>query len=571
MKKAVILGAGLATRLYPITHHIPKVLVNYKQHTILKNLHDIYRDLGADEIIVVVHSKFQDTVEAYAEQEGLKINIQTVDEAFGSAYALALLDPILHGHNVIVNWCDIIPDFGSWGWGQNTIYTKGNECRFHFDGERIKNVGPTGGNVVGIYQLADWEFFMGETKEEIQDYTHGQDFVDFLYAPSFKQSELMNIIDLGDMDKLEKAHEVRELNRSFNSLHFEDAIVAKYCHGERGKDLQEKELGWYDATKGCSTVPKILRRHEHSFTMERIKGKPAFEYIKERNNVDRPVIIDDILHAMNFGRHEVHASETTIREDFTKEFYTKVIDRCESIQGLIDSFGPIKTVNGVKIGRLKPMLRQALEHLIAYHHDTEGRWYSIIHGDPNFSNTMITDEGEVKFIDPRGYFGNTKLYGPRLYDEAKALYAVSGYDEFNADPMWGSFSINEEDPSSVYIVIPPLIYKYEKMDAFNEHHHLAVAVIWIALGGYFKNNPLKAVAAYYHGMKLLTKQLRKMGRLLQDGTISKDVIEPVTATLITKNPGKWILTDKETGVSYRPIGGDITHQWERINDETSFC
>lgn len=561
MKKAVILGAGLATRLYPITHHIPKVLVNYKQHTILKNLHDIYRDLGADEIIVVVHSKFEETVDAYARQEGLNIIIHTVDEAFGSAYALATMNSILEGHNVIVNWCDIIPDFGSWSWGENAIYTKGNECRYNFDGEHISNVGRTGGNVVGIYQIKDWEFYMGETAEEIHEYCHGQDFVDFLYGKVFKQSELMNLIDLGDMDKLEKAHENRELNRSFNAVEINADYVEKFALTEQGKELQAKELEWYDAVKSQS-VPKIYSRDGISFTMERIKGKPAFEYIQQQMSIRQPVIIDDILRAMNFGSHGgVPVSESTIRADFTKEFYLKVLDRCESIQGLIDSFGPITRVNGVKIGRLKPMLRQALEHLIWYQYNTEGRKYSLIHGDPNFSNTMITDEGEVKFIDPRGYFGNTKLYGPRLYDEAKALYAVSGYDNFNADPMWGGIEIEND---GMYIDIKPLIYKYEKMDAFNDHQHLAVAIIWIALGGYFKNNPLKAIASYYHGMKLLTKQLRKMGRLLQDGTVSKDVIEPVTATLITKNPGKWVLTDKETGVSYRPIGGDITHQWERI-------
>lgn len=564
MKKVVILGAGLATRLYPITHHIPKVLVNYKQHTILKNLHDIYTDLGADEIIVVVHSKFQAMVEAYAEQEGLTINVQTIDESYGSAYALALLDPLLHSHNVIVNWCDIIPDFGSWCWEQNTIYVKGDECRFQFDGDRIKNVGATGGNVVGIYQLADWEFYMGETKEEVNEQCQGKDFVEFLYGPAFKCSELMNLIDLGDMHKLDKAHEQRELNRSFNAVEINEDTVTKYAITEQGRELQKDEVKWYYSVQSKS-IPQIVE-YVHGFgefTMERIKGSTMFDHMHKLSNIERITTIDSVLDALDFDRHGIKVDETTIEEDFTKEFYTKVISRCESIQPLIDSFGKITHVNGTKIGRLKPMLKQALAHLIKYHHQQFGRRYHVIHGDPNFSNTMMSEEGEVKFIDPRGYFGNTKIHGSRLYDEAKVLYAVSGYDDFNADHLWGEFDI-DETVNGAYINIKPLVYKYEKMHTFNDYHHLAVAVIWIALGGYFKNNPLKAVASYYHGMKLLTKQLRKMGRLLEDGTVSHDVVEPVTATLITKNPGKWVLKDLETGVSYRPIGGDITHQWERI-------
>ncbi|BAQ22697.1 hypothetical protein AU156_gp047 [Edwardsiella phage PEi20] len=558
MKKAVILGAGLATRLYPITHHIPKVLVNYKQDTILKNLYMIYSDLGAEEIIVVVASRFVETVKAYAAQEGLDITIHVVDEAFGSAYAMATMDKMLHGHNVVVNWCDIIPDFGSWSWGRNTIYTKGDECRYNFDGTHISNVGATGGNVVGIYQLADWEFYMGDTPEEMNEWCAGQDFVDFLYGESFVQSELMNLIDLGDKPKLAKAHEVRELNRSFNAVEINTDYVEKFALTEQGKDLQKDELAWYDAVQSDS-VPKIYSRDGTSFTMERIKGPSMFEHIKTLKSNARISMIDKVLDALRFNDKSFYQIHPEMEEDFKKEFHDKVLDRCASIQPVIDSFGKITHVNGVKIGRLKPMLKQALNHLINYQYS---RPYHVIHGDPNFSNTMITEcDADIKFIDPRGYFGNTKVYGPRLYDEAKVLYAVSGYDDFNADSLWGGLTIEGEQ---AMVNIEPLVYKYEKMDTFNEHHHLAVAIIWIALGGYFKNNPLKAVSAYYYGMYLLTKQLRKMGRMLKDGTVAKDLPQAITATLITKNSDKWELIDKETGEVYKPIGGDITHQWERI-------
>ena len=39
---------------------------------------------------------------------------------------------------------------------------------------------------------------------------------------------------------------------------------------------------------------------------------------------------------------------------------------------------------------------------------------------------MIRDN-EIIFIDPRGYFGNTKLYGLKQYDFAKLLFGLSGY------------------------------------------------------------------------------------------------------------------------------------------------
>ncbi|AJD81862.1 hypothetical protein YenMTG1_054 [Yersinia phage vB_YenM_TG1] len=557
MKKAVILGAGLATRLYPMTHHLPKVLVNYKQHTILKNLHDIYTDLGADEIIVVIHSKFAATVEAYAKQENLNITIRTVDEAYGSAYALALLSEDLHSHNVLLNWCDIIPDFGGFKWHANTIYVKGNECRYDFDGEVISNVGSTGGNVVGIYQVADWEFDFGTTKEEIHRWTKEKDFIEFLRGQSFEYSELANLIDLGDKPKLITAHSKGEINRSFNSIEILDDTVIKHAVNAQGQALQRDELDWYAKVESDS-VPKIVAVDTNSFEMDRIVGVTAYEWLKNVPRDSQIKYVKNILDALNFSEETI-CSHDLYKEDFKKEIITKVLDRCKSIQPLIDSFGKVEYVNDVKIGRLKTLLTQAYNHLTHYHEFAVDE-YTVIHGDPNFSNTMMTIGGDVKFIDPRGYFGNTKIYGPRTYDEAKVLYAISGYDSFNSQPDWGGLVING---TRAYVSNDSLIQDYTELEMFDDHHHLWVAIIWIALGGYFKNNPLKAVSAYYYGMYLLSKQLNKMGRLLEDGSISKDG-PVVQATLITKNPGKWILLDKETGVQYRPIGGDIKHQWERI-------
>ncbi|AHY25010.1 hypothetical protein AVV36_gp048 [Pectobacterium bacteriophage PM2] len=562
MKKVVILGAGLATRLYPITHHIPKVLVNYKQDTILKNLYRIYGDLGAEEIIVVVHSKYTDMVSAYAKQENLDITIRNVDESFGSAYALATLNDDLEGHNVLLNWCDIIPEFNRFQWNQNEIMTFGNQCRYNYkDSIGISNVGRTGGNIVGIYQFKDWEFYMGDSPEEIHENCHGQDFVEYIPAQFFRQNQLRGLTDLGDMPKLEQAHSNREFNRSFNSVEILKDTVKKYALTTQAENLQTDEVNWYYKVESDS-IPQIIAHKDNWFEMERIKGVPMFEHLKKLPHKEQKDVIRDIICELsNLSNNELHVGNDVIRRDYKKEFYTKVLGRCEIIQELINSFGEIKYVNGLKIGRLKTMLMQASEHLINYHEYIQGDYYSIIHGDPNFSNTMMSEDNQIKFIDPRGYFGGTKLFGPRLYDEAKVLYAASGYDEFNSDPTWGGLEIKGD---SAIVTIKPLVDKFDKMFDFTDCHLLANAIIWIALGGYFKNNPLKAVSAYYYGMYLLTKQLNKMGRLLKDGSISRDVAEPITATLITKNPGKWVLKDLETGVSYRPVGGRNTEQWEAI-------
>lgn len=551
MKKVVILGAGLATRLYPITHHIPKVLVNYKQHTILHHLYNIYHRSGAQEIIVVVHSKFAKQVREYAKLFKLDVIVETVDEAYGSAYAISQIGNRINGHNVVFNWCDVIPQFDSFSWDHDCIYTFGDECRYNFDGNELNETGGTGGNVVGIYQYRDFFIDKFDDKDEANEYFKGRDFVELLdVKDSFYQDELIGLIDLGDKPKLQNAHKHLELNREFNSVTFSGDVVFKAALNEKGRELQAEELSWYDHVDSPA-LPKIIDRRNTpnacNFKMERIHGNPMFKVYK-------PELLDEILETLKFPEIGCKVTYETKARDYQYEVIDKVLARCSEIQGVIDSFGKIRFVNGTRIGRLKTMLQQAYSHLI---YESIHNNYHIIHGDPNFSNLMLDDSG-VRLIDPRGYFGKTKLFGPRIYDEAKVLYALSGYDEFNSDPMWGGLSINGAEAT---VKINELDSFYNKN--FNVFHRLWVAVIWIALAGYFKNNPIKSVSAYYYGMHLLTRTLDESGRRLRNGGVSHDT-GLVTAMLKTKNPDKWVLTDKETGQKYRPNKELDGFDWEKI-------
>ncbi|QJT71744.1 hypothetical protein TH1_060 [Shewanella phage Thanatos-1] len=561
MKKVVILASGMATRLKPITSHMPKVLVNYKQHTILKHLYDIYANqLGADEIIVVVNSCYKEMVKAYAAQENLNIKILTVDEALGSAYALCSISGHLYGHNVVLNWCDVIPQFNNFEWDMNSVYTWGNDCRFHFDRKFI-NKGVTGGNVLGVYQVQQWDY-MPDTKENLNEMCQGKDFVEFVSQELdvFQEHKLSNAVDLGDMIKLAISHKDQEFNREFNKIEFNYeaesglSFVTKIATNEMGLALQERELAWYKNVTS-KNVPKILDVAKDRFDMELLQGKTMFEHSDALSPIDLTQTVKSILSAMNFSQASSNVPLDSVKRDFKYEIVEKVLGRNALIQGLIDSFGEVTHVNGVKLGRVKTLLNQAYNHLL-YQHTSSQEKYRVIHGDPHFSNIIIGKD--IKFIDPRGYFGKTIGYGPRIYDESKVLYSLEGYDDFNANPTWGGLSIDNG-----YATIDIKKPKTKGRLPFNDYHYLWVAIIWIALGGYFKNNPLKAVSAYYYGLYLLTIQLDKMGRRLNTGLVSHDG-PLVKATLVTKNPGKWVLTDLETGVQYRPIGGHIDHQWEKL-------
>ena len=53
----------------------------------------------------------------------------------------------------------------------------------------------------------------------------------------------------------------------------------------------------------------------------------------------------------------------------------------------------------------------------------------MIHGDPVFSNVLLTDDGHIILLDMRGEQGSTlTLQGDLLYDLSKVYQSLLGYD-----------------------------------------------------------------------------------------------------------------------------------------------
>jgi len=79
--KAVILAAGYATRLYPLTKMYPKPLLKVKQRPIIDYIIDKLEGLdGLDEILVVSNNKFFRRFEAWQRRHPQKQKIRVVND-----------------------------------------------------------------------------------------------------------------------------------------------------------------------------------------------------------------------------------------------------------------------------------------------------------------------------------------------------------------------------------------------------------------------------------------------------------------------------------------------------------
>lgn len=74
--KCLILAAGYATRLYPLTENYPKPLLDVKGKTILDWLVDDIDSIGAvDEYVVISNHKFAKSFETWAKTKPMKITV----------------------------------------------------------------------------------------------------------------------------------------------------------------------------------------------------------------------------------------------------------------------------------------------------------------------------------------------------------------------------------------------------------------------------------------------------------------------------------------------------------------
>ena len=96
--KAVILAAGMGTRLRPLTNNIAKAMVDLGRQTLLERILFQLSDAGVDEALIVVGYKRESITEVIGDGRQYKVRVTYVqqDEMLGTGHALLLAKEFLH-------------------------------------------------------------------------------------------------------------------------------------------------------------------------------------------------------------------------------------------------------------------------------------------------------------------------------------------------------------------------------------------------------------------------------------------------------------------------------------------
>jgi hypothetical protein len=279
------------------------------------------------------------------------------------------------------------------------------------------------------------------------------------------------------------------------------AIDPNYAH------LIGKEQAWYKGVSelGFRRIPKIISAEP--YVMERIQGRHAYQ-MTDLTEREKRAVLADYLDAL-VSLHDL-GTQAVVEEDVKETYITKTITRVESVSGIIPNFDQKAiTINGTKC---KNIFHDSNSMDLIYSL-IKPSYFTPIHGDPTFSNSLIDKNLRAWFIDPRGYFAKPGIWGDPMYDFAKVYYsAIGGYDTFNRR----KFKLHV-DSETVEILMEESDFTKVGHEIFADFFGQDVAkieilhgLIWLALSGYAKDDVDSVIGSFYLGLYYLEQGLKKV-------------------------------------------------------------
>ena len=494
----IIQAGGKGTRLENLTRNKPKCLVPIENKPMIFWAFETF--LGHD--LTVICDYKEDVLTKYLEAFGGKYHAKVVKaEGKGTASGIKkAISSITDDDTVLILWCDlffeknyIIPDVLKAKLTRNIIGLSSTfPCRWSFKDRKIVEEASSSRGIAG--------FFAFKNKDEILNVPENGAFVEWLRDQnvSFDPLYLENITEVGTISSFEKKTVIKNC-RPFNDVQMNAETVTKKAVDEQGKSIAVLEKQWYReiSQTGYKFIPKIYSYDP--LIMNRINGKNIWEYdcltITEKKN-----ILNQIINGLT-ELHNLLPKKKSSHEDLEKVYIQKTFDRLDKIRKLV----PFADKEFIKINQryYKNIFfdRVALEKAIRKFYPSE---FSLIHGDCTFSNILYDRLSQkVYFIDPRGYFGDTHLYGDIDYDWAKVYYSLVGnYDQFNRKKFALDIRNNEIElaiKSNNWSDIEDFFF--ESIGESNkEKIKILHAIIWLSLTTYAWDDYDSICGAFYNGI-----------------------------------------------------------------------
>lgn len=288
----------------------------------------------------------------------------------------------------------------------------------------------------------------------------------------------------------------------FNNIIIKDNVFHKISKNKYGKMKINNEIYFYvfiNKNNIDFSIPKLINHTDGHISIEYISQASILTNKINKHNIT--YYIDKIKKHINIiHKIKQNISYKTITRDIHVEFNKKIIKRYNEFDwNSCPQYCSIHFVNNVKIKNINEYI-QIIQNKIGIY--LQGRdYYNLIHGDIHLGN-ILEDNDKLYFIDPRGYFGETKLFGLYEYDYAKLMFGLSGYsvfDNMNIDKL------DIEDNNITIDFIKDYEYVFQN-ELFNKTTTIICLSIWLANNSCFLDINKKITSlmiAFYYCEKYL--------------------------------------------------------------------
>ncbi len=492
----IVQAGGLGSRLEHLTKNRSKAMVPVNNAPILFHL---FRKYPRKKFILIgdyKYEEFSNYLSCFAPVD--YILLQSLEKGNVSGLDRAL-ECIPERSPFLVIWSDLIlsDDFDTESLKDGCYVGVSDRfpCSWSFSDGVLEKTPTTQTGVAGC--------FLFDCKTKLKNLPKGGSFTKYLKESNlnlqtFSMASTQEVGSLEGIRALEKDYQHR--CRPYNAIEMGETAVVKRGLTPEAELLIQREIVWFDAVKAhnFTGIPQVISLNP--LTTQRIFGENLFltnlSATEKKETIIRLVDKLDHLHQLQTGEMNYF--------DLQKEYEQKTLDRLVKIAPSIPFFNQKE----IKIkGKLcknilvdRPFFRQLLATLMT------PCQFGLLHGDCTFTNTLINENGEIFFIDPRGYFGNTPLIGDVTYDWAKMYYSIQGgFDQFNVKGFSLDIGENQVDfsinPSGWEEFTPYFLSLIPNCDL----HRLKLVhgIIWLSLASHCWEDFDSMCLAFYNGLYLL--------------------------------------------------------------------
>ncbi len=501
--KIIVQAGGLGTRMKSLTASKPKALIPVFNKPILFHLFDLFKD---DEFIVIGDYKFEimdSYLSTFAKNKRyILLKAKGKGNAAGIKEALRFVPD---NETVLLIWSDLIlPE--NFKINPNVegcqVGVVDFPCSWRVENNKLIHEKGDKNGLAGVYIF--------DKKSRMETLPDEGSFTNWLAIQDFPITALplIGCKDVGTLSAYQILDNIKFRCRPYNHIDVNNDNVIKTGLTDEAKAFINREISWYQEAQklGFKSVPALLK--ERPMTLSRINGQNLFlsTLTREGKRAALQKMINSLSKMHALKRKDANAW------DLYEEYFTKTINRISSIASALpySQYNEI-CINGkscINVIRNHDVLRHAVLNTLMSTH------YTFFHGDCQFTNTLLDKKGNIFFIDPRGYFGQSKNFGDVRYDWAKVYYAVQGnFDQFNIKNFNLEFIDNQISfsiASGGWEFLTEFLFdEIPNGEGCKKEIKLIHSIIWMSLASHAWEDFDSMCIAYYNGILLFNNWLEE--------------------------------------------------------------